>query len=43
MVHPISANVMRPPRLHANVLDGWLASQTRYVVDVKLRCVKRRF
>src|SRR5450631_2152310 len=28
------------PRLHANVLDGWLASQTRYVVHVKLRCVE---
>jgi hypothetical protein len=32
-----------PPRLHANVLDGWLASQTRYVVHVKLRCVETRF
>jgi hypothetical protein len=29
--------------LHANVLDGWLASQTRYVVHVKLRCVETRF
>src|ERR1700733_5806936 len=31
-----------PPN-SANVLDGWLASQTRHVVHVKLRCVETRF
>src|ERR1700689_319096 len=34
---------MRPPRLHSNVLDGWLAGQTRYVVHLRLRRAETRF